>query len=440
MSDDLGVEPPHDILAEQAVLGGMMGTTSAIPLATDLLTGQDFYRPAHGYVFGTILALADRGIEANVITVCDELRRTGELKRCGGELGILTIQEASTGILPANIPHYASIVIDHSVARRLLQASQRIAQLTRIDRDTLNAADLMERARAEIDDATNEHRHREGTTGIDLADAIAVRLDDYTKPTPPGLPTGWREIDGALGAGLRPGTLTIVGARTGNGKSIFTIALAVSAARRGIGTLFASVEMNRNEIVDRILADIAGIDSLDLAMHRISDTEWSRLHSARHRLRDAALRIEDTPSLSTTRLRSLARDRARRKPGLGLIVVDYVQLMRPGDERVPRQEQVAAISRALKMLAGEFDVPVVAAAQVNREAEKRLTGRPRISDLRESGALEQDSDYVILLHREPDNPDELLIDLAKNRHGPTITALVPLQAKYSRIGRHLEAI
>lgn len=435
MSDDR--ELPHDILAEQAVLGGMMRHAEAIPVASELLKAADFHRPSHQTVFTAILGLSERGVEANATTVIDALRRAGNLVRSGGELTIQALRKDAADVLPSSTGHYAGIIASYAVARRILRATRDIADMAQSGKHA--AAELMEKSRAAIDDAVSEHRQREGRSGVDLDDAIDARFEDYRKPAPPGLPTGWSEIDAALGAGLRPGSLTIVGASTGVGKSIFGIQLAVSAARRGVGCVLASVEMTRDEIVDRILADLAGIDSLSLANHKISEEDWLHLRVARSRLRDAPLRIEDTPDLSVTKLRSLVRDQSRRKSGVGLVVADYLQLMRPADERAQRQEQVSSISRALKVMAGDFLVPVVAAAQLNREPGKRGT-RPRKSDLRESGALEQDSAYVVLLHREQDNPDELLIDLAKNRFGPEVTSLVPMQAKYSRIGRHLEAM
>lgn len=434
MSDDQ--EAPHDILAELAVLGGMMANPASIAVAADLLTAEDFYRPGHRCTFHAILGLSERGVEVTATTLADALRRAGELVKAGGDETIRALRREGAEVTPGNVGHYAEIVGGHALSRRVIAAALHVAREAQSGR--LSPADLIESARGAVDTAAEQHRRRDGHQGIDLGDAIAERMEQYQRPAPPGLPTGWPEIDGALGAGLRPGSLTIVGASTGVGKSIFGIALAVSAARRGVGSVLATVEMTRDEVVDRILASLAGIDSLRLANHRIADHEWPMLQAAQRRLRDAPLRIEDTSDLSVAKLRALARDQARRPGGLGLVVADYLQLMRPADERAPRQEQVASISRGLKRLAGDFKIPVVAPAQLNREAGKRGDARPRKSDLRESGALEHDSSYVVLLHREPDKPDEILIDLAKNRFGPETSALVPIQPKYSRIGRHLE--
>lgn len=437
MSDDADL-PPHDILAEQGVLGGMLTAVANVTVANDMLVAGDFYRPAHAATFSAILGLSEAGVQADVTTVLDALHRSGDPDGRGGELDIAALAADGVETTPSATAHYARIVAAHSVSRSVQRAGLRLAALAQSGRTDPVA--LMEAARTAVDAVTDRHRHRDSHRGVILTEAIAARLDDYRQPTPPGLPTGWPEIDQALGPGLRPGSLTIVGASTGTGKSLFAIALAVSAARRGVGSVLASVEMARDEITDRVLSDLAGIDSLALASHHITELQWPRLAQAAHRLRDAPLWIEDTPGLSVTRLRSVARDQQRRPGGLGLIVADYLQLMRPADERIPRQEQVASISRALKDLAGDFRIPVVAAAQLNREATKRVDNRPRKSDLRESGALEHDSAYIILLHRDANNPHELLIDLAKNRFGPETTALVPIQPKYSRIGRHLEAI
>ena len=268
----------------------------------------------------------------------------------------------------------------------------------------------------------------------DLFDAALAR---YASEAPPALPLGFPELDDMLGGGLRPGQMVCVAGRPGTGKSLIAACAAVNVAENGGGALIASLEMSEAELMDRIVANLSGVDHGRLTRHALTRWDWERVRAANERRRALPIAIEDNPYLNVTAIRSVARDRARTARGLALLVVDYLNLVRPADERKDRREQVDAISRGIKLLGKELGVPVLALAQLNRMSEMRAGRRPQLSDLRESGALEQDSDIVLLLHHD-DTDDEHRFDLevivAKNRGGRTGSVFLPWSPELSRIG------
>lgn len=407
--------PPHDESAERALLSVMMSGERAIADATEILKGDEWYLPRHKAMYDAILAVHREGGRPDPMRVADHLQKQGLLRKFGGAPWVHTVM-ATPGVLP-NASYYAEIVAQKAVLRRLLEASTRINQL--VHTGGIEVDDLLDQARASVDHATNAYRNRNGDEGIDVGDLALAALDRYASPRPPGLPTGWKDLDELLGGGLRPGQLVVIGARTGIGKSILGINLAVQAAEHGTGALFASLEMHRDEVMDRIYAQMAKVELSRLTQHRLQPDDWASVQEAAERLTEVPLRIEDTPHLSMARLRALARDRTRHPAGLGLVVADYMQLVRPADSRISREQQVAEISRSMKLLAKELHVPVVALSQLNREAEKRVDKRPIISDLRESGAIEQDADVIMLLWDDPERIGERQLNLAKQRQGRT---------------------
>ncbi len=239
-----------------------------------------------------------------------------------------------------------------------------------------------------------------------------------------------------LAGGLRPGHLLIVGARPAVGKSVVASVIAHAVARRGVGTLFCSLEMSRDEVTDRVAADIASVDVGRLTRRELRPEDWERLKTAQASASGWPLKVVDRADQTVSGVRARARDVSRRKGGLGLVVVDYLQLMKPSDSKAPRQEQVASISRGLKLLAKEMQVPVVALAQVNRGPMNRTDKRPAMSDLRESGSIEADADEIVLLHRDDkESPGEIEFIVEKNRHGRTGTVALAWAPHFSRVAR-----
>jgi replicative DNA helicase len=326
--------------------------------------------------------------------------------------------------------HYARILLDLSTRRALLEAATRLAQAATGDLDTEELTDF---ARAQIDAATATRGARSATGWDDL---IGRALDRWTTPVTDAVPTGWRDLDGLLsGRGLRPGHITVIGARTGVGKSLVATMLAGSAASRGHGVYFASVEMSADELTDRIAAAATGIPLADLSNGLMTADQLADAQDAVERVLKYPLTVDDTVQ-TVAHLRRGVRAKTRQPGGLGLVIVDYLQLMVAGAGRdAPRQEQVSAMSRAIKLMAREHHVPVVLLAQLNRDSVR--DGKPpAVHHLRESGAVEQDADEIILLHRDDDDPDlagMVQLHLAKNRHGPTGKVLLRWQPEISRI-------
>lgn len=432
-----GALPPHDELAEQAVLGAAMTGDRALAEALDALVPDDFWLQHHRFTFEAIIALAENGTGVDPVTVQAELERRG--KPGAGNYVLDLFQSVTTG---RNVGYYAEIVATKAVLRRLSEAGQRAHQIALTS--GVEAVDAVENIRQEFDRVAATTRKAAEVFAID--DLATARLDAYEQPADATLPTGWVDLDKALTGGLRPGTLTIVAARPGVGKSVIGGNLATAVATAGYGVLFASLEMTRDELTDRILAGLAKVELSSIAERTLSEHDMHRLRGARDRLTGAPLRIVDIPHLGLTGLRTLARDLTRTTRGLGLVVVDYLQLMRPADPRAPREQQVAGLSRGLKLLAKELTVPVVALAQVNRGPEQRADKRPAVADLRESGSIEADADAVLLLHvaPEPDKSGEIEVIVGKNRHGRQGSVHLSWAPYYARAGnlaaRHLEAV
>lgn len=401
--------PPWDEHAEKAVLGSMMLSARAVSEVSDVVTVEDFYRPIHQTIFRAAVDVHQAGEAVDPVTLADELGKRGVLAKIGGAPYLLTLmQDVPTA---ANASYYAEIVHAKAVQRCLIEAGTRIAQMGYTGADEI--ADLVERARAEVDKLTG------GQTGgdtLDLVDLIPAHMDELERPVVPGYPTGLHDLDEVLG-GLHPGTLTVIGARPGIGKSILALRFAAHVASLGHGSIMFSLEMSRSELMERFFASEASVELTALRKHALSPDDWHRIAEVAERAREWPMAVADVPRIGVTGVMSRARDRIRTERGLALVVVDYLQLMSPGDTKAPRQEQIAGISRGLKLLARELQVAVVAAAQLNRGPQQRAERKPVLEDLRESGAIEADADAVVLLHDEG-KPGELELIVAKNRHGP----------------------
>lgn len=427
--------PPQDLEAEQSVLGGMLLSKDAIADVVEALRGGDFYKPAHQTIYEAILDLYGRGEPADAITLSAELTKRGELGRVGGAPYLHTL--ISSVPTAANAGYYARIVCERAILRRLVEAGTRITQMGYSD--TGEVDEVVDRAQAEIYAVTEQRTSEdyaplseimEGT--LDEIEAIGSRGGTMV-----GVPTGFTDLDN-LTNGLHPGQLVVVAARPGLGKSTLALDFARSASiKSGLTSVIFSLEMTRNEITMRLLSAEARVGLHHMRTGSLGDDDWTKLARKMSEVASAPLFIDDSPNMTMMEIRAKCR-RLKQRHDLKLVVVDYLQLMSSGKRVESRQQEVAEFSRALKLLAKELGVPVVALSQLNRGPEQRTDKKPMLSDLRESGSIEQDSDMVILLHREDayerESPraGEADFIIAKHRNGPTATITVAFQGHYSR--------
>jgi replicative DNA helicase len=431
--------PPQDVAAEQCVLGGMMLSKDAIADVVEIVRTGDFYRPMHATIFDTILDLYGRGEPADLITVAAALTDAGDISRVGGAPYLHTL--ISSVPTAANSAYYARIVSERAVLRRLIEAGTRIVQLGYGTlggggRDTDDLVDLAQQA---VYDVT-ERRVSEDF----------VRLEDLLQPTldeieavgaqggaMTGIPTGFTDLDRLLN-GLHAGQLIIVAGRPGLGKSTAAMDFARSCSvTHNMASAIFSLEMSKVEIVTRLLSAEARVSLHTLRSGQLNDDDWSKLARRMGEISDAPMFVDDTPNMNLMEIRAKAR-RLKQRHDLKLVVVDYLQLMSSPKKTESRQQEVAELSRGLKLLAKEIQCPVIAVSQLNRGPEQRTDKRPQLSDLRESGSIEQDADVVILLHRddyydkESPRAGEADFIVAKHRNGPTDTVTVAAQLHFSR--------
>ncbi|WP_420897564.1 replicative DNA helicase [Georgenia faecalis] len=428
--------PPQDIAAEQSVLGGMLLSKDAIADVVEVLRGQDFYRPAHEMVYDAILDLYGRGEPADAVTVSAELTKRGEIGRIGGAPYLHTL--ISSVPTAANAGYYARIVREQAVLRRLVEAGTRIAQLGYAT-DGGDVDELVNSAQAEVY-AVTERRTSEDY--VPLRDTINLTMEEIEKASNRGVgmvgvPTGFADLD-TLTNGLHPGQMIIVAARPAIGKSTLALDICRSASiKHDLTSVIFSLEMSRTEITMRLLSAEAKVPLQNMRKGTMRDEDWTRVATAMSKVSEAPMFIDDSPNMSLMEIRAKCR-RLKQRHDLKLVVVDYLQLMSSGKRVESRQQEVSEFSRALKLLAKELEVPVIAVAQLNRGPEQRTDKKPMMSDLRESGSLEQDADMVILLHREDayerESPRAGEADLivAKHRNGPTDTVVVAFQGHYAR--------
>jgi replicative DNA helicase len=427
--------PPQDMEAEQCVLGAMMMSKDAIADVVETIRGTDFYRPAHEQIYNAIIDLYGRGEPADAITVADELGKRGELLRLGGAPYLHTLL-ASVPIA-ANAGWYAEIVREKAVLRRLADASIRIGQMSYAGEGDVD--DIVDRAQAEVYAVTDR---RAAEDYKPLSELMQPTLDEMEAIESrgaglSGVPTGFADLDD-LTNGLHPGQLVIVAARPGIGKSTLALDLARAASiKNGLGSVIFSLEMSQLEITMRLLSAEAGVPLSHIRGGRMNDQDWNRVSAKMGQVSEAPMFIDDSPNMTMMEIRAKAR-RLKQRHDLRLIVIDYLQLMTSGKKVESRQVEVSEFSRQLKLLAKELDVPVIALSQLNRGPEQRNDKRPMLSDLRESGSLEQDADLVILLNRpdlydkDSERAGEADFDVAKHRNGPTKTITVAFQGHYSR--------
>ena len=434
-SDDFERTPPHDVAAEQCVLGGMLLSKDAISDVIEVIRPADHYRPAHQLIHDAILDLYSRGEPADAITVANELTRRGEIARVGGAPYLHTL--IASVPTAANAGYYSRIVRERAILRRLVEAGTRIVQFGYAG--DADADELVDRAQAEVyavtERRTSEDYHSLSEImpgALDEIEAIGSHGGVLT-----GVPTGFADLD-ILTNGLHPGQMVVIAARPGMGKSTLALDFARAAAiRHSMATVLFSLEMARNEITMRLLSAEARVPLQTMRTGQMNDDDWARLARRMSEVADAPLFIDDSPNMAMMEIRAKCR-RLKQRHDLKFVIVDYLQLMSSPKRIENRQQEVSDLSRSLKLLAKELEVPVVALSQLNRSPEQRTDKKPMLSDLRESGSIEQDSDVVILLHREDayekESPRAGEADLivAKHRNGPTATVTVAFQGHYSR--------
>jgi replicative DNA helicase len=416
--------PPHDLEAEQSVLGAIFLSDVALYglVIQDALKPEDFYREQHRIVYSAMVDLYNASEPVDIVTVKNQLRATGRLEEVGGEAGV----EALAGMVPSagNLRHYARIVRDHALLRRLLTTTMEI-QASVLQHEAA-PRDLVEHAEKAMLEVAHDERQKEFRTIHDVLDTELDKLHKLStdKTSLTGTRSGYAKLDELTG-GFQKGNLIVIAARPSMGKSALVTNIAENAAiQDGVGVALFSLEMSEAELAQRFIASQANIKGEELRKGRVDERRWPKILQACQRLSEAPLFVDDSSDTGLLEVRAKARRLASQQE-LGLIIVDYLQLMHADSRIENRVEQVSQMSRGLKLLARELDVPVIALSQLNRGVEARTDKRPILSDLRESGAIEQDSDLVMFIYRDeyyhPDDTEEpgiAELNIAKHRNGP----------------------
>jgi len=420
-----GRVPPHNLEAEESLLGAMMLSRDAITAAVEARVDEsDFYKPAHAHIYTAVMALYSQGEPVDPVTIAEELRRADLLEALGGRQKLVSIQANTPA--SSNAGHYAGIVSELALLRRLITVAGEIAESAYSQPD--DVTDTVDRAEARIFEIAEK---RVAESMVRVFDSVSETIEQlsnmYEGPegAVTGSPTGYTDLDELL-LGFQNSTLLIVAARPGMGKTSFALGAAANVAivtKRPV--IFFSMEMGTVELTKRLLASEARVEARKLQTGRLNDADWTRLNTAMSHLGESPLYIDDNPHCTVMEMRAKARRIKARHGDLGLIVVDYLQLMSTPGRPESRQVEVADLSRGLKILARELDCPVVALAQLNRQLEYRQDKRPMLADLRESGSIEQDADVVMFIYRdesyntETDQRGTAEIIVAKHRNGPT---------------------
>ncbi len=437
----LQMVPPHDSEAEQAVLSSVFMDREAAGVAFEILSGDDFYRPDNKIIFETAEELYNKNVPIDAITVKNRLVEKNVFEQVGGMAYLAQIATAVGSSI--NIKHYAEIVAEKSTLRKLIKASNEMAQMGYGAREDINS--IMDKAEKSIFDIMQGRNTGEFHHIRDVAVASFERIAEIynTKEKITGVPTGFVDFD-ARTAGLQKSDLILLAARPSMGKTAFALNIAQNAAvRYNVPVAIFSLEMSREQLVNRMLCSEAMIDAQKLRTGEIDDKDWPKLVTAMGTLSEADIYIDDTPGITPMEIRAKCR-RLKLEKGVGLIVIDYLQLMSSNRKTDSRQQEISDISRSLKAIAREMEAPIIALSQLSRACESRTDHRPMLSDLRESGAIEQDADIVAFLYRdeyynkesEKKNMAELII--AKQRNGPTGTVDLAWMGQYTKFGNFLK--
>jgi replicative DNA helicase len=428
--------PPQSTDAEEAVLGAMMLSPGAIAVVSEILDGADFYRESHTRVYRAALSLYGRGEPVDAITLVDELEGRGELEDVGGRARVHEL--AALVPASANAGHYARIIREAATLRGLIQAG---GEISRLGWDgTGEATELVDRAEQIVFDLSQQrvsgdfaHIEQLLRESFERITALYESGADVT-----GVPSGYRDLD-RLTSGFQPGNLVVVAARPSMGKSAFGLGVAANlAVRHGVPVAVFTLEMSKAEVTQRLMCSEAKVESQRLRTGRLAPEDWPRLTTACDKLAKAPIFVDDTGSVTMMEIRSKARRLKSKQPELGLVVVDYLQLMTSGTTAENRVQEVSQISRSLKLLARDLELPILAMSQLSRAVEQRHDKRPILSDLRESGSIEQDADLVAFLYRDDyydddsQQPGIAEVILAKHRNGPTDTVKLSFLKRYAK--------
>lgn len=438
--EDMTRIPPHSVESEQSILGSILLDKDAIITVTETIKPDDFYKEAHKIIYECMITLSNKGEPIDLITLTEELRKQGHLNDIGG---ISYITSLST-IVPttSNVKYYADIVKEKSVLRKLIKASNEIINLgysgaTKIE-------DVLEQAEKSIFDISQEKTSDDfKSINLVLMDAYDMIEKLYTnKSDVTGITTGFKDLNKKIN-GLQRTDLILIAARPAMGKTAFSLNLVQNAALKGDASVAVfSLEMSKEQLVQRMLSSQSSVELKKIKTGTLNDNDWPRIIDAMAVLSDAKIHIDDTPGIKISELRSKCR-KLKIEKGLDLVLIDYLQLMEGEGNNESRQQEISKISRSLKILAKELNCPVVALSQLSRAPEQRADHRPMLSDLRESGAIEQDADIVIFLYRdeyyhadsESKNIGEVII--AKNRHGETGSVELVWLGEVQRFGDKL---
>jgi replicative DNA helicase len=428
--------PPHNVQVEQSLLGAMLLSREAIDIAIETVESSHFYRPSHQHIFDAISTLAASGDEADVVTVGDLLDRSGLLDGVGGSAALMDLQAQAPAISGAR--KYAEIIRENSMLRRLITVSNEIAEMA-YDRpeDVVKTVDQAENMVFEIAQGRNSDSMADMRTlieqNLDRLEMLYERDEQIT-----GTPTGFVDFD-ELTSGLQPNAFIVIGARPAMGKTSFALNIASHAAiEANRPVLLFSLEMGQLELSQRMLCSESRVDSKNVRDGKLEESDWTKISQGVGRLSEAPIWIDDNPGLTVMDIRARARRLKSQVGDLGLVIVDYIQLMTGRANVESRQVEISEISRNLKILARELEVPVIGLSQLSRTLESRQDKRPMLSDLRESGAIEQDADIVMFLYRDevynPESPDAGIAEVivAKHRNGPTDTIRLAFLPQYTR--------
>jgi replicative DNA helicase len=434
--------PPSAIEAEESLIGAMLLSAEAVSIAYETVQAEDFYRPLHGQIFSSIIALANAGEPVDYVTVQAKLQERGAI---AVELALLSSLQMNTPSA-ANAQHYAELVREKAQQRRLISVAGEIVDDAYVA--TEDVVGLIDEAERKIN-AIGDAGRTDSVSPLQrllLSEADILEERGETRGQINGLETGYKSLDLIL-QGLQPSSMTIVGARPGTGKTAFALGILIhvgAVVKRP--ALFFSLEMSRQELAERILASTARIDSSKLRTGDLSDADWNRAHEAFGYLQSAKVFIDDNPALTVMDVRARARRIRQQNGDLGVVIIDYLQLMSSRGRSENRQVEVSDMSRSLKILARELQCPVIALSQLSRKLEDRADKRPMMSDLRESGSLEQDADVVLFIFRPEqygevanDKKAEAEIIVGKNRNGPTRNAHLTWRGEFARFDNVAEA-
>jgi len=431
-----GRVPPHNLQAEESLLGAMMLSRDAVAIAVQTVGPDDFYKPAHAHVFEAVSALYASGEPVDGVTVAEQLRRADLFEAVGGAATLAHLQASTPAT--SNASHYAKIVEEHSLMRKLIGVAGEIAEIGYGQPDDVEkAVDTAESMvfqvaeRRVTDTLASIHDLMEGS--LDRLEALYERGDSIT-----GVATGYHDLDDVL-SGLQKGALVVIGARPAMGKTAMALGMAANAALEAQRpVLLFSLEMSHLELTQRLLCSEARVDSKRIRTGNLAEADWSKISHAVGRLGDAPIWIDDNPNTTVMEIRAKARRLKAKVGDLGLVVVDYLQLMTGRNGAESRQVEVAEISRGLKILARELETPVVALSQLSRGLEQRTDKRPMLADLRESGSIEQDADVVLFIYRDelydPESPHRGTAEIivSKHRNGPTGVARLAFLDHFTR--------